>query len=69
MPSLFARDDQRRVDSNMKIDETRPCTCADNSYTKDVGIGVCMKCGRDSCSWYGCFVRGCNCKREKVSRR
>ena len=49
--------------------DVKRCTCANGSFTKDVGIGVCMRCGLDSCSWYGCFVKGCDCSREKVSRR
>lgn len=34
-----------------------------------VGIGMCMKCGLPSCSFYGCFIKNHECKNPKVGHR
>jgi len=57
------------TDNNNHSKQRRRCACANNSYTKDLGIGIYMRCGLDSYSWYGCFVKDCDCKREGASRK
>lgn len=40
-----------------------------NALSHQPGVGICMDCGKSSCSWFGCYVENHNCRNSKVSMR